>query len=193
MKMNKKVVGWVAWVIMIAFLTIPVLPAAAADNYSPGFPHTGGLGIQPNGTYTPWNKIVGDYFYLYGTQRTYRMQHTGTPTANRTITWPDATGGASVNSAYTKAMAGASGNITLTAAESQASYFTATAGAGATGAFAFVATACQTGKPVTVFNGDPSQNLTLKVSGQSGFAVAAGKIAMGVCTGTDFKAATADK
>jgi hypothetical protein len=185
---------WTVYLMVLAMITIGS-PLFGANYIFPDVPHTGSIGYKAGQIAWPWAYMATDYFRLYGTQKTYYFNFTGTPTATRTITIPDTTGSMAVNSAVSKSYVDTSGNTTLTAAESYASYFTAggTLSHYSTGAMTLTAAACSAGKIVTVYNSDASNNLTLKVTGQSGFAVAAGKIAMGVCTGTDFKAATADK
>ncbi len=61
--------------------------ADAAELYAPNKPHTGQIGKDGR----PWKDVYSDYWYMTG-GTAYEIKHTGTPTADRTITWPDASG-----------------------------------------------------------------------------------------------------
>lgn len=103
------------------------------------------------------------------------------PTADRTVTLPDAGGTVDLAAAGTHDYAGAAVDWTMTAAEAQASYLAVTNANGAVNAILPAATA---GKIRVVSNGS-GQTLTLKVTGQAGATLATGKLGIYTDNGTD--------
>lgn len=93
------------------------------------------------------------------------------PTADRTITLPDASGTANINCTATHDYAGAAADWTLSVAEAQCGFITVTNASGAVNAI--LPTAIP-GKTYTVNNGS-GQVLTFLVSGQTGGSIANGK------------------
>ena len=104
------------------------------------------------------------------------------PTAARTVTIPDGSGGMNLNCGVAHDYAAGNTAWTMTAAEAACGYI-ATTNAAVGGADA-VLPACTAGKLYTV-NNTSGQTVTLKVTGQTGIATVTAKKSIGVCTGTD--------
>jgi len=103
------------------------------------------------------------------------------PTADRTVTIPDASGTVDLLSAATHNYGGAAVAWTLSTAEAQATFISVTNANGAIDAILPAATA---GKPHFIYN-NSGQTVTFKVTGQTGGTVATGKYALYVDNGTD--------
>lgn len=103
------------------------------------------------------------------------------PTADRTVTVPDAGGTVDLVAAATHDYAGAAVDWTLTAAEAQATFVSVSNANGAVNAILPAATA---GKVRTIYN-NSGQTLTVKVTGQTGGTIATGKYAIYTDNGTD--------
>lgn len=106
------------------------------------------------------------------------------PTADRTITLPDASGTPTLtgtNGAATHDYAGAAADWELTVLEAEAGFISAS---NANGAVNAIFASCRAGKDYYVLNGT-GQTLTVKVTGESGGTIATGKMALYVCNGTD--------
>ena len=74
--------------LMTALLIVAfALPAFAATNLLPSKHHSGFLGKSGKA----WYATYSDYYYLYG-GTAFKIKFQGTPTADRTITWPDKDG-----------------------------------------------------------------------------------------------------
>lgn len=109
------------------------------------------------------------------------------PTADRTVTLPDATGTVAITGTHggtSHNYAGGNADWTLTALEAEATYIATTNAA--TGGANAILSSCRAGKQYYVDNSS-GQTVTLKVTGQTGATVATGKMALYVCTGTDVK------
>lgn len=103
------------------------------------------------------------------------------PTADRTVTIPDASGTVDLLSAATHNYAGAAVAWTMTTAEAQATFVSVSNANGAVDAVLPAATA---GKTHFVYN-NSGQVLTFKVTGGAGGTIATGKYALYVDNGTD--------
>jgi len=178
----------VIFAMVLAFIFVS-LPVIAVENFAPGIPHTGYIGAKNNGAISPWQKAYVDYLYLYGTGKTYYYTFTGTPTANRTITLPNASG-----TLVTEERAVSSHAITaaeawvLSATEAHSLLLIVTSGNGATNIIA----PSITGKQYYLRNASTAGAVTLKASGLTGVAVACGKTAILMNSGGDYVRITAD-
>ena len=103
------------------------------------------------------------------------------PTADRTITIPDASGTVVLIGTATHSYGALHADWTLTAAEASASFITVSDANDAVNA---ILPAAQAGKVWTVYNGS-GQTLTIKVTGQSGASLANSKVGVYTCTATD--------
>lgn len=103
------------------------------------------------------------------------------PTADRTFTFPDATGTVDLLSAASHNYGAAAVDWTLTTAEAQATYIAVSNANGAVNAILPAATA---GKQHFIYN-NSGQTLTFKVTGGTGGTVATGKYALYIDNGTD--------
>jgi hypothetical protein len=103
------------------------------------------------------------------------------PTADHAITIPAAAGTVVLNGTASKDYGAGAADWTLTAAEAQASYITAT---NANGAVNAILPAAIPGKVYTVYN-NTGQILTFKVTGGAGGTIANGKHAVYVGGATD--------
>lgn len=80
--------GWKIFSVVLAALLIVAFSAQAAEQVAPYRHHTGSVGKQNR----VWSSGWFDNMYIFGTTEFY-SKITGTPTANRTVTLPDYTGG----------------------------------------------------------------------------------------------------
>jgi len=103
------------------------------------------------------------------------------PTADRTVTLPDASGTVDVLGSASHDYGAAAVDWTMTAAEGNATYITAT---NANGAVNAILASAVTGKIYIVYNAT-GQVLTFKVTGQAGGTIANTKYAIYICNGTD--------
>lgn len=155
------------------------LPAAAAGTY--GLVMSTLANNAPavaNSTWIGTNQIIMEG----ATADAYKTVITPTdPTADRTITIPDASGTLVLNGTASHDYAGAAEAWTMTAAEAQASFVTVT---NANGAIDAVLPAAIPGKVWVVYN-NSGQTLTFKVTGQAGATLATGKYGVYVGTAAD--------
>lgn len=103
------------------------------------------------------------------------------PTADRTVTIPDASGTVSLNCTATHNYAGAAADWTMTAAEAACSFVTVS---NANGAVKAILPAAQAGKLWFVSNGS-GQTLTFQVTGQTGATLATSKVGLYAGTAAD--------
>ncbi len=106
------------------------------------------------------------------------------PTADRTITLPDASGTVSItgtNGAASHDYAAGHADWSVSALEAEATYIAATNADQAVNA---LLASCRAGKQYFVYN-NSTQILTFKVTGQAGGTIANGKVALYICNGTD--------
>lgn len=103
------------------------------------------------------------------------------PTADRTVTLPDASGTVDILGSASHDYGAAAVDWTMTAAEGNATYITAT---NANGAVNALLASAVTGKIYIVYNAT-GQVLTFKVTGQAGGTIANTKYAIYICNGTD--------
>lgn len=168
---------WTVYVLVLA-MVIMTTPLFGAEAFAPGKAHSGFLGASQSGTPRPWYGTYTDYLYLYGASTSYRWLFTGTPTANRTVTVPDATGtmslDASINISYTAQ--NGSGNYALAAPYI---HYNAISVTDASDAHTLTLASCTPGHVYYVFNNSAG---TLTFTGSSaGGTVAANKKAIYVC------------
>ncbi len=144
--------------------------AFSAEEYFPGKNHSGSIGKSSR----VWQYGYFDYLRLYGGSSTYYgAPAIPTLTANRTWTFPDATGTVGLNCSVTHNYAATSADWTLSTAESYCSALIATNASAAVNIILPTALVVP-GKPYTIANGS-GQIVTFKVSGKTGGTVAAAK------------------